>query len=76
MPYAIKSKDGQFQVVNTETGHVKGTFSSRKKAMRQFRLLQGVEHGWKPTKAAAGAVVTTGDLLLDAYEELHYAETD
>jgi hypothetical protein len=61
MPYAIEGSGSKFIVKNKKTGDIKGHFTSRKKALRQMRLLQGVEHGWKPTgkpaKAAAGALV-------------------
>lgn len=49
MPYAIRKRNEKFVVVNKDTGHVKGTHSSRAKAQRQVNLLRGVEHGWKPT---------------------------
>jgi len=49
MPYAIRKANSKFKVVNTETGKVKGTHTSRIKAQRQVNLLRGVERGWKPT---------------------------
>ncbi len=52
-PYSVVRRGGKVVVENTETGHVKGRHSSKKKAMRQFRLLEGIEHGWKPTGEAA-----------------------
>lgn len=65
MPYEIRKADSGFNVVNTETGDVKGHHDSRGSAQRQINLLRGVEHGWKPTgkkarkvkKAAKGVVV-------------------
>jgi len=53
MPYAIRKRDDKFVVINTDTGHVKGTHASRAKAQLQINLLRGVEHGWKPTGAKA-----------------------
>jgi hypothetical protein len=50
MPYAIEQKGTGVIVKNKQTGKVHGTFGSRKEAMKQFRLLQGIEHGWKPTR--------------------------
>ena len=49
MPYSVRKKGTKFQVINKQTGDVKGTHDSRVKAERQMRLLYGVEHGWKPT---------------------------
>ena len=49
-PYSVLKSGTGAKVVNTETGHVKGTFKSRKKALKQFNLLEGIEHGWKPTR--------------------------
>jgi len=76
MPYAIEGSGSKFIVKNKKTGDIKGHFTSRKKALRQMRLLQGVEHGWKPTgkpaKAEEGAVVTlvtSRDLLRQGWEE-------
>jgi len=48
-PYGLYKKGSQFVVKNQQTGHVKGTHASRENAMRQFRLLEGIAHGWKPT---------------------------
>ena len=49
MPYAIHHKGEKWVVANTETGHEKGRHDTREEAVRQMRLLHGVEHGWKPT---------------------------
>jgi hypothetical protein len=50
MPYKIVPKDGGEVVVNTGTGK---TASSRPlphiTAVKQFRLLEGLERGWQPT---------------------------
>ncbi len=52
MPYTIKKEGDKFITVNTDTGHVKGTHSSKEKAMAQMRLLQAIEHNpdFKPRK--------------------------
>ena len=50
MPYKIRKVDG-YRVTSPHGVKAKGT--SKAKAMRQVRLLQGVEHGWKPTGKAA-----------------------
>jgi hypothetical protein len=59
MPYQIKSNGKNFQVVNKDTGKVKGTHASKEKAVKQMRLLYMVEGGKKPaegsySKAAVG----------------------
>jgi len=51
MPYTIKKRGRKYQVVNTQTGDVKGTHDSLTKAEKQISLLRGVEHGWHPTGA-------------------------
>jgi hypothetical protein len=48
-PYEILSKGEKYVVRNMETGHTKGIHASRRKALRQLRLLEGIEHGWRPT---------------------------
>lgn len=65
MPYSIREANKGYNVVNTETGKVKGHHDSRASAQRQINLLRGVEHGWEPTgkkarkvkRAARGVVV-------------------
>ena len=49
-PYEIAQKGGGVVVRNKMTGKVHGHFSSRKEAMKQFRLLEAIDHGWKPTR--------------------------
>jgi hypothetical protein len=49
LPYAIKQTDGAYQVVDRETGKVFSRHTTKEKAERQRRLLEGVRHGWKPT---------------------------
>lgn len=46
MPYTIKKTDG-YRVSSPHRVHAKGT--TKKKAEAQVRLMQGIEHGWKPT---------------------------
>ena len=53
MPYKVKKVGEQYKVVNSETGAVKGTHTSKAGAERQVNLLRGVEHGWVPTGARA-----------------------
>ena len=48
MPYGIRKSGSKFNVVNKNTGKVKGTHSSRTSAEKQRRLLEGIKHGWKP----------------------------
>lgn len=47
MPYEIKKKGNKYLTVNKDTGKVKGTHDTYKKALTQMRLLYGVEHGMK-----------------------------
>lgn len=47
MPVKIKKVDG-FQV--STPGSVKAKRTTKKKAVAQKRLLNAVEHGWKPTE--------------------------
>ena len=49
MPYVIRKVKNKFRVINKKTGKVHGTHSTKAKALSQLRLLQGIEHGWKPT---------------------------
>lgn len=53
MPYNVYKRGSKWVVTNTETKEVKGKHGSREEAMRQMRLLYGVESGWKPTGAKA-----------------------
>lgn len=47
MPVKIKKVDGGYQVSTPNQVHAKHT--TKKKAEAQERLLNAVEHGWKPT---------------------------
>lgn len=47
MPVTISKKDGKYEV--RTPGGVKAKKTSLKKAKAQERLLNAVEHGWKPT---------------------------
>jgi phage gp16-like protein len=49
LPYSVKETDGTYQVVDQETGQVYSRHTTKDKAERQRRLLEGVRHGWKPT---------------------------
>jgi len=48
MPVTIKKTGKKYQVSTPNEVHAKGT--SLKNAKKQERLLNAVEHGWKPTK--------------------------
>lgn len=53
MPALIKkTKGGKYQVKTPNAVHAKGT--TKAKAEGQKRLLNAVEHGWKPTGKSAG----------------------
>ncbi len=48
MPVRIsKNRDGSYKV--TTPGGTKAKHTSKKKAMAQKRLLNAIDHGWKPT---------------------------
>lgn len=47
MPVTIKKTDGKYRVSTPSRVHAKGT--TKEKAEAQRRLLNAVEHGWKPT---------------------------
>lgn len=47
MPVRIKKTDGKYQVSTPSGVKAKGTTKAKAKA--QERLLNAVEHGWKPT---------------------------
>ena len=48
MPATIKKKGRKFEVRTPNGIHTKGT--TKKKAKAQQRLLNAVDHGWKPPK--------------------------
>ena len=50
MPYDIEKKGNEWVVKNSKTGKIHGTHDSKEKALRQMKLLYGIEKGWKPTK--------------------------
>lgn len=49
-PYDVVKTGGGYGVKNTEKGTWRSRGTSKKKAIAQFRLLEGIEHGWRPTK--------------------------
>ena len=48
MPVKVRKVKGGYRV--STPGGVKAKRTSKKKAKAQVRLLNAVEHGWKPTK--------------------------
>ena len=49
MPYEIVKVDGGEKVKNTDTGKFASTRPlDHVTAVKQFRLLEGLEHGWTP----------------------------
>ena len=48
MPVKIKKSDGGYRV--STPGGVKAKHTTKEKAEKQKRLLNAVEHGWKPRK--------------------------
>lgn len=54
MPYEIRKVDGGEKVFNTETDKPASTRPlDHVTAVKQFRVLQGLEHGWEPTGKAS-----------------------
>jgi hypothetical protein len=49
LPYSVKKIDDAYQVVDEETGKVHSRHTTKEKAERQRRLLEGIRHGWRPT---------------------------
>ena len=52
MPVTVTKKDGGYSV--STPGGVKAKHTTKRKAMAQQRLLNAVEHGWKPTGKPEG----------------------
>ena len=51
MPYEIKKLvDNQYKVINKATGDVKSYGTTKGKAIRQVKLLNAIDHGYKPGK--------------------------
>jgi len=50
MPYRVVKRNGKWLTINKDTGDVKGTHSSKAKALAQMRLLYHVEAGGKLTR--------------------------
>jgi len=50
MPYQIVShRDGTYSVKKRDTGEIVAKKTTRQRALAQIRLLQAIEHGFKPT---------------------------
>ncbi len=58
MPYEMHKADGGYEV--TSPHGTKAKHTSKKKAKAQMRLLQGIEHGWKPERRQEGGPVEEG----------------
>lgn len=50
MPYNLVCKSNGCSVASAKTGHKFSKNTSRAKAKSQLRLLEALEHGWKPTR--------------------------
>jgi len=48
MPYSIIKRGDKYLTINKDTGKVKGTHDSRKKAVAQMRLLYKIENNSNP----------------------------
>ena len=62
MPTKVKKlSSGKYQVSTPNMVHAKST--TKEKAMAQERLLNAVEHGWKPTKRQKHHSAADGSFL-------------
>ena len=52
MPYKITPNKGNYKVTSPSGVRAKGT--TKTKARRQVNLLEGIEHGWRPSRKGAG----------------------
>jgi len=50
MPYEVVKEGDKWITRNKDTGKVKGRHDSKAKAIRQMRLLYGIESGKEPRK--------------------------
>ena len=53
MPVTVSKKKNGKYTVRTPNG-VKAKNTTKKNAMKQKRLLNAVEHGWRPTRSKKG----------------------
>ena len=72
MPVHIRHTDG-YRV--STPGGVKAKKTSLKNAMAQKRLLQGVEHGWKPTGKKAKKSLRSVAMKMRASPGVHKITT-
>lgn len=49
MPVKVRKVRGGYRV--TDAGRVTAKRTTRRRALRQARLLRGVAHGWHPTRS-------------------------
>ena len=67
MPVSIKKADGGYRVSTPHGVHAK--HATKTNAKRQRNLLNGVEHGWKPTGAPARdtreSITATANAIVD-----------
>jgi hypothetical protein len=61
MPYALKANNGSFAVINSQTGDVKAKRTTKARGKKQIKLLEAVDHGWKPT--GKGAPVSYQEMI-------------
>lgn len=52
MPYRVRKirNTNTYKVWNPDTGVVHSMHTSKLNAVKQIRLLNAVDHGWKPTR--------------------------
>lgn len=48
MPYKIRKKGNEYEVMNALTGRVTAKGTTKKKAVGQLHLLEGIAHGFVP----------------------------
>ena len=61
MPYKLRSVNGGYSV--TSPHGTKSKRTSKSKAKKQIKLLQAIEHGWKPSKRRSHHSCANGEFL-------------
>lgn len=60
MPYKIKKKGNEYEVKNALTGRVTAKGTTKKKAVGQLHLLEGIAHGFVPLHNYHSKVIPRG----------------
>jgi len=81
MPYAIVKVKGGFSLINTATREAHSKKTTKKKAMAQMRLLEGIEHGTLVPREhgkgiGASPFIPTGDKQTEMLEMIERRAED